>query len=99
MKRFVKPAALLAVAASLSVLSNEGFARSALRGRLAAQFGPPAVGFGQPSAPFVPILQPQPYAPSSVDAYINSQGWGRYPRNWYDNGSRGPSAAYGGGGW
>ena len=99
MKRFVKLTVLFAVAVSLSVLSNEGFARGALRGRLAARFGPPTVGLGQPPAQFGPMTPPQPFMSPSTGAYINSQGWGRFPRNWHDNGSRGASAAYGGGGW
>ena len=65
-------------------------ARGTWQGKLTADLGSAATVF-YPS---------QQYVPASRPTYGTSpRGWGPFPRDWIDNGSRGAAASYGGGGY
>jgi membrane-associated protease RseP (regulator of RpoE activity) len=66
--------------------------RGTWRGNLTGALGSAATVFN-PAAPYVPASRP------AYTGYPLDQGWGPFPRDWIDNGSRGVAASYGGGGW
>jgi membrane-associated protease RseP (regulator of RpoE activity) len=67
-------------------------ARGAWQGTLAGELAAAAVVFN-PAQQVVPASSPVYLAPAAP------QDWNGYPFDFYDNGSRGMAAAYGGGGY